>query len=211
MISFSPSHLLPACRTPADVAFALDASGSIGKVNFQKQLDFVRDVILGLNLEGGARVALETYANQPSVSFYLNDATDRAAVLNSLTMHYSGGTTNTADAIRVMREDIFTVATGDRPDVGNVGVVLTDGRSNDENRTWHEAMRARDGGIHLIAVGIGGNVRTRELDGIASFPTESNVLRADGFDGLAAIRESLVQAVCNGRQYRQLLECVAVL
>lgn len=35
------------------------------------------------------------------------------------------------------------------------GIILTDGRSNNEEKTWNEAMKTRDAGIHLIAVGIG--------------------------------------------------------
>lgn len=53
---------------------------------------------------------------------------------------------------------------GDRPDVPNVGVVITDGKSNEPEATWNEAMQARDRGIEMIAVGVGNSVRVSELE-----------------------------------------------
>ena len=95
--------LLPACPQKVDIAFALDASGSVGRVNFQRQLDFVRSVVLGLNRD--VRVTAGTYADDASVLFQLNTYTDRAQYANALGgLYYTGGTTNTAAALRRMRE-----------------------------------------------------------------------------------------------------------
>ena len=38
------------CREPADVVFALDSSGSIGRANFEKMVDFIRKVVIGLRI-----------------------------------------------------------------------------------------------------------------------------------------------------------------
>ena len=43
---------------------------------------------------------------------------------------YEGGTTNTPEAIRLMYEQQFIEIRGDRPTVPNIGVIITDGRSN---------------------------------------------------------------------------------
>ena len=45
-------------------------------------------------------------------------------------IRYIGGTTNTADGIQLMNEEIFQEANGDRPGVPNIAVVLTDGQVN---------------------------------------------------------------------------------
>ena len=57
-----------ACRTRVDLTFALDGSGSIGKSNFRREVDFTREVIYGLNLDSDSRIALETYSNSANVS-----------------------------------------------------------------------------------------------------------------------------------------------
>ena len=44
----------------------------------------------------------------------------------------------------------------------------------------------------------GDNINQRELDGIGSVETASNVLTTENFDSLSTIRNGLVTAVCNG-------------
>ncbi|MRA75949.1 VWA domain-containing protein, partial [Bacillus thuringiensis] len=60
---FAGIHCENRCRVKADIAFALDASGSVGQANFIKEIDFVKKVIYGLNLNDNSRVAAETYSN----------------------------------------------------------------------------------------------------------------------------------------------------
>ena len=43
---------------------------------------------------------------------------------------YHKGGTFTAEAIRIMREDVFDAGHGDRPDARNVALMITDGVSN---------------------------------------------------------------------------------
>ncbi len=52
-----------ACRGSSDVVFAVDASGSVGKQNFQKLMDAVLQAVLLLDISprggnSGARVSL---------------------------------------------------------------------------------------------------------------------------------------------------------
>ena len=54
---------------------------------------------------------------------------------------------------------MFTNQNGDDPDRPNIGIVVTDGRSNDMTETWIQAINAREAGIEMIAVGVGGNYR----------------------------------------------------
>ena len=44
-------------------------------------------------------------------------------------------------------------------------------------------------------------MRDRELNGIASYPTQNNVFRVDSFADLGNIQENLLQAICNGKFY----------
>ena len=184
--------------------FALDASGSIGKENFEKMVNFVRTVINGIRIGNEdsrqpARVGLLVYSNDATVVFNLNDYTNKYEIQNALPPYYKKGTTNTAEALRTMREEMFTRQNGDQPGARNIGVILTDGRSDNEARTWQEAMRTRQDGIDLISVGIGNSVRMRELEGIASMPNRNgeNVLLAEDFASLENLRKSLVDTICN--------------
>jgi len=86
---------------------------------------------------------------------------------------------------------------GDRPAIQNYIVIITDGRSNDRAETWEQALLAREDGIHIITLGVGEGVRPDELRGIASFPTESNMLTVDSFESLNDVSQTLTQAICN--------------
>lgn len=60
-------------------------------------------------------------------------------------MPYLYGSTNTADALREMGNNMFTAANGDRSDAPNIAILLTDGVSNiNSRRTIPEGVSARD-------------------------------------------------------------------
>ena len=54
---------------------------------------------------------------------------------------------------RKVREEGFTEDAGDRSDIGNILVLLTDGNSNQPELTFQEAYAAKAAGIHIITVG----------------------------------------------------------
>lgn len=152
---------------------------------------------------------------QMQVRFYLKDHSSKLDLMNGLTTFYTGGTTNAAAAISTMREDVFTEANGDRPDVKNVGIVFLDGQTDDTDETWHEAITNRDAGIQMMAVGIGAGyvplvtqtldcklyqyrAKQSELETIGSYPTSANVFTVRGFDNLMDIQDSLLDALCDG-------------
>jgi len=53
---------------------------------------------------------------------------------------------------RLVRDTMFVESNGDRSSAPNFIVLITDGRSNDRNLTWHEAMAARAQAITILAV-----------------------------------------------------------
>ena len=57
--------------------------------------------------------------------------------------YWKGGTTNTAGALNLMRNEMYNSNNGDRSDKPNVALVITDGKSNDRQRTLTNAREAR--------------------------------------------------------------------
>ena len=76
-------------------------------------------------------------------------------------------------------------------------VLITDGQSDDEDHTWEQAMLLRKQGVFILAIGAGRSPKQLELQGIASWPVEKNVLRVDSFELLENIREDILNSVCN--------------
>ena len=60
------------CRNPPDVVFALDSSGSIGHENFQRIVDFTKEVTRYLPVGARTRVGLETFSDRERVGHALN-------------------------------------------------------------------------------------------------------------------------------------------
>lgn len=179
-----------------DLAFVVDSSVSVGQSNFAKTIDFIGGIAKVLPIDTRkARVAAVTYSNAASVRVYLSSFVTKTDLLRRIkTLEYDRGSmTNAAEAIRVLREDVFNVYRGDRPTATNVAILITDGVSNMQPRqTMPEAQKARDSGIHMYAIGIGLNA-SREINGIA--PIENSLTLVDSYDDLEKLGESLLNKI----------------
>lgn len=65
-------------------------------------------------------------------------------------MNFRGSDTNTAAAIRLAMGQVYAQKNGDRPDVVNVAILVTDGESTvEKNMTLIEAKNAKDKGVRV--------------------------------------------------------------
>jgi len=116
-----------------DVIFVIDASRSIGSDIFAQTKFFVSQLISYFGVDDGfVRVGACSYSARVISSFNLNAHTTVVAVKAAiLSLSYSGGNANTAAALAYVRRTMLTSAAGDRGDVPNLVVILTDGPSAD--------------------------------------------------------------------------------
>ena len=106
------------------------------------------------------------------------------------------GNTNTADGLQTMNEDVFRTDRGDRSNVLNIAVLVTDGEANlRTGDTATEAALARDEDIVIIAIGISEEVDIVELESIAS--STSLVILIDDFDDLDEDVDEVIDVVCD--------------
>ena len=192
------------CSAEADVVFMLDSSTSVSEPNFQKLLRFVANLVQDTHVETGHfRVGVLSYNTDVYIHFqltaYLNN---KEALLEAiLKIPYNYGSTNTADGLKVVRTQMFKVRHGDRPNVPNILVVITDGTPNiNVRRTSQEVRKLREAGIHLLAVGIGvdGNEAVEDLDIVATIPTAHSSFTVPGYRQLQSIRHKLNREICDG-------------
>jgi len=122
---------------PTDIVFVLDESGSIGSSDFGLMKSFLSHLVGRLDIDSGnTRVGLVTYSTNVWSGFNLSDHSSVAAVQSAISsLTYSGGTTDTAAALAHVRTTMLTSAAGDRRNVPNVVVVLSDGRSSNRSAT----------------------------------------------------------------------------
>lgn len=97
-----------------------------------------------------------------------------------------------------MRDTMFTSGNGDRPQVRNTAIVITDGQSNiNSQQTIPEAIKAKADGIGIYAIGIG-LTETKELQGIASTPLGDFLYTVDDFEDLHGLKDRMFESICPG-------------
>ncbi|KAK7092657.1 hypothetical protein V1264_008370 [Littorina saxatilis] len=182
----------------ADIVFVMDASGSVGSENFQRMREFVRDLVDALDIgPNNIRVGVQKYSSGTNTEFNLSDYYDKEDMKNAtMSIVYTGGSTNTGGALSYMRTTMFSTANGDRDGVNNFGVILTDGASNDYTDTANQARAARNASITIISIGIGSGITVGELSEMASKPDSDYLFTTSGFTELSNIQTEFLAKAC---------------
>lgn len=192
------------CQKLFDVAFLIDKTSNMNYDNYQNIiLLMVANVVNNLQVDTGrVRVALGTFSDMPTIEFYFNTYTLGIDISGAIRRaSYGGSKANLADALRVLRTDIFNASNGHRTDqnVSRVAVVITDNVSTNKTATLLEAQRARDAGISIVVLGIGTYLDPYELSAVASYPYRVNTVITNTVKTLQGkdFENSILNLVCN--------------
>ncbi|XP_030634934.1 matrilin-4 [Chanos chanos] len=187
------------CRSATiDLVLLIDGSKSVRPQNFELVKQFVIQVVESLDVSAhGTRVGLVQYSSRVRTEFplsmYQSAEEIKKAVMN---VEYMEKGTMTGLALKHMVENSFSEAEGARPtsrNIPRVGLVFTDGRSQDDITEW--AKKAKDAGITMYAVGVGKAVED-ELREIASEPVDKHFFYTADFSAISQIAENLKLNVC---------------
>ncbi|XP_069899693.1 matrilin-4 [Globicephala melas] len=198
-----------------DLVLLVDGSKSVRPQNFELVKRFVNQIVDFLDVSPeGTRVGLVQFSSRVRTEFPLGRYGTAAEVKQAvLAVEYMERGTMTGLALRHMVEHSFSEAQGARPralNVPRVGLVFTDGRSQDDVSVW--AARAKEEGIIMYAVGVGKAVE-EELREIASEPAELHVSYSPDFSTMTHLLENLKGSICPeegisaGTELRSPCEC----
>ncbi|XP_064132198.1 matrilin-4 isoform X1 [Loxodonta africana] len=181
-----------------DLVLLVDGSKSVRPQNFELVKRFVNQIVDFLDVSPeGTRVGLVQFSSRVRTEFPLGRYGTAAEVKQAvLAIEYMERGTMTGMALRHLVEHSFSEAQGARPralNVPRVGLVFTDGRSQDDISLW--AARAKEEGIVMYAVGVGKAVE-EELREIASEPSELHVSYSPDFSTMAHLLENLKGSIC---------------
>ena len=142
------------------------------------------------------RVGLVKFSDQAQLTFNLAQYTSVQQVVRAINnTDHVGGLTNLADALRVTRTTVFN-APGDRPDVKNICIFITDGHATvDADLVTGEAILAQRE-AEIFAIGITNDVDTLELETIASDPDNTHTFLVDDFFLLQSILNDVISETC---------------
>ncbi|XP_033848470.3 collagen alpha-1(XIV) chain-like isoform X1 [Acipenser ruthenus] len=186
------------CKTAAiaDIVILVDGSWSIGRINFRLVRSFLENLVSAFSVGSDrTRVGLAQYSGDPRIEWHLNAFNSKENVIDAVkNLPYKGGNTLTGLALTYILENSYNPESGARPGVPKIGILITDGKSQDD--VIPPAKSLRDAGIELFAIGVK-NADENELRAIASDPDESHVYNVADFSIMSSIVESLTKTVCD--------------
>lgn len=129
-----------------DPVFVIDGSKSLGPANFELVKQFVNSIVDSLNVSRtGTHVGLLQYSTKVRTEFTLSQYTTAQGIKQAVSrMQYMGRGSMTGSALRHMFAFSFSAKEGARPNIPNVSIVFTDGRSQDDASEW--ANKAKNSG-----------------------------------------------------------------
>ncbi|NXW89006.1 MATN4 protein, partial [Alopecoenas beccarii] len=200
-----------------DLVMVIDGSKSVRPQNFELVKQFVNRIVDLLEVSPhGTRVGLVQYSSRVRTEFPLNKYHSADEIKKAvMEVEYMEKGTMTGLALKHMVEHSFSELEGARPlshNVPRIGLVFTDGRSQDDISEW--ARRAKESGIVMFAVGVGKAVE-EELRAIASEPVEQHFSYSADFTTMTHLVENFKLNICpeeskGETEFRSPCECEAL-
>ena len=183
---------LVVCRGRIDLAFVIDASGSVGRGNFRRCLAFVQNMARVFTISRSyTRFAIVVYSSRSRKIFGFNRYTNRRSLLRAIgRTRYTGGGTKTGYALSYTYRNVLRYSRRRN----KVVIVMTDGRSYDRVGRPAQALRRR--GIRILSFGIGKRYSMRQLLQISA--SRRDVFTAD-FRNLGSVVRLIKRKACKGK------------
>ncbi|KAK9513534.1 hypothetical protein VZT92_027060 [Zoarces viviparus] len=185
------------CHTEAiaDIVILVDGSWSIGRLNFRLVRTFLENLVDAFDVGiDKTRIGLAQYSGDPRIEWHLNTFSTKDAVIDAVkNLPYKGGNTLTGLALTYTLENCFKPESGSRVGIPKIGILITDGKSQDDVIPPAESLR--NAGVELFAIGVK-NADENELLSIASEPDNTHVYNVADFNIMSSIIEGLTKTVC---------------
>ncbi|KAK2815603.1 hypothetical protein Q5P01_026070 [Channa striata] len=193
------SSLTPACqdwtRKTVDLVFLFDGSASMTQTEFNKNKDFIVDIIDSLK-NSSIKFAAVQFSSDSRKVFDFNDYQAGTALDKLMNEAHMKSLTNTHRALRFVLEHLFeNPAAGASTDATKVLVIITDGDPSDTDRN-NIVQRYDAKNIIRFVMGIkcSQNVKVKvpsmhKFKSISSQPTGKYSFKIENYDGLTEIVE----------------------
>ena len=211
----TPKNVLPClvsfvdpqrCTQVADICLIIDSSGSITEHsddNWRLMREFLSSLVDYFTVgHDQTRFGAVVFSDAAKLEFALNRYNDAESVKRALmSLKHLRQETNTPDAIQVAREQCFNVANGDRPEIQNVAIIVTDGvphPANRRNPAIAQAHVLRSYNTRMIAVGITDRIDMDFLKEMSSQPQKEgkDFFRSADFTALDQISKTVADVGC---------------
>uniref|UniRef100_A0A672IQK7 Collagen alpha-1(XII) chain n=1 Tax=Salarias fasciatus TaxID=181472 RepID=A0A672IQK7_SALFA len=191
-----PSFPLEYRGSDADIVLLVDGSWSIGRLNFKTIRAFIARMVGVFDIgPDRVQIGLAQYSGDPKTEWHLNAHQTRESLLDAVAgLPYKGGNTMTGLALNYLLQNNFKENVGMRPKARKIGVLITDGKSQDD--VIVNSQNLREEGIELYAIGVK-NADENELRSIATDPDEIHMYNVADFSFLLDIVDRVTDNLCN--------------
>ncbi|XP_070782338.1 matrilin-3a [Enoplosus armatus] len=197
--TLNPAKTDSQCRSrPLDLVFIIDSSRSVRPGEFEKVKIFLADMVDTLDVGTDAtRVAVVNYASTVKIEFLLKDHFNKPDMKKAISrIEPLAAGTMTGLAIKTAVNEAFTEQSGARPrsrKISKVGIIVTDGRPQDQ--VEEVSATARASGIEIYAVGVD-RADMRSLQLMASIPLEDHVFYVETYGVIEKLTSKFRETLC---------------
>ena len=205
--------ILETCNATADICFIVDASTSITFYNpedesfdnWALQLEFLTRIVDTFTVSPiDVRIGAVVFSEESKLAFKLSNFSDAESVKNAIfKMKYLNQSTNTAEAFRLAGQECFNFSNGDRYNIRNLAILISDGKPEPEENTripaaLAEAEALKDKNVTLLAIGVTDSINADFLRSVSSAPQieGENYFLAPDFKYLGTIQEAVAKGSC---------------
>ena len=179
-----------------DIAFIIDSSGSIGRSDYLKQKNFVKEVVKSFDLAPDySQAAIVLFSTSASVQARFGQYVTTEEFAKAVdALPYERGLTRIDRGLDLAATVIFPEA---RAGVPKLALLITDGSQTQpaDTKGLREASDPlRKAGVHVLAVGIGSHVQRHELRLVTE--TDDNVVLVPRFEHLPLQIGNLISRAC---------------
>ena len=196
--------LFTVCHKSIDLAFVLDASGTVDDSQWKLTKDFVHGVSNGFGLASNkTRISVLAYSTLPQIELRFDDRNAYENMDDFLeSMSQPRGDTRTDRALKMTRDKLIISEAGARDFTPKAIVIVTDGGDAPDTTAKFAEQRARElkdmDGATIVALGVGDKVDQYELRQLASDPDHAFLVTS--YDEIIGYVKSAADAVCTGRR-----------
>jgi len=178
-----------------DLFLVVDASSSIGQENFKLVRRFIKSLSDYFVLaKDKVRIGIVSFNRKVVMTKTLDEIQSKEELDKVIEeMPYTGKGTNTGRALQAVLDSGLD-KNGDRPDVLNQILVITDGKSKDDIKTPSSLLKKK---AKVMAIGVGTKLRKDDLYDIAS--DENSVYFPETYAELGELKYVLSDIYCPPR------------
>ncbi|XP_030582374.1 LOW QUALITY PROTEIN: integrin alpha-L-like [Archocentrus centrarchus] len=190
--SFKPAFQECTKKT-VDLVFLFDGSASMTQAEFNKNKDFIVEIMDSLR-NTSIKFAAVQFSRTVNKVFDFNDYEAGSALEKLKNEKHLRCLTNTYTALEfVMNEILENPAAGATPDATKVLVLITDGDPSDVDRTGI-IKKYDDKNIIRLVIGIK-DAKLDKFRAIASEPKDKNAFKIENYDGLTEVLENFQKKI----------------